>query len=112
MPFPNVAAAEDLQGMYMYLMNYTDASTNPTKRTALIGAFAGMAGMTLAPAILVYSSLDPMIVPTAFGLSCLTFAGATGAALMAPSGKMLKYGPVLGGAILMLLGTQVVGVRR
>eukprot|EP01044_Picomonas_judraskeda_P023973 COSAG03_NODE_6457_length_1057_cov_1.292276_2_plen_41_part_01 len=41
--------------MYMYLQYRTDGSTNPTKRTALIAAFAGMGGMTLAPAILVYS---------------------------------------------------------
>eukprot|EP01043_Picozoa_sp_COSAG02_P035461 COSAG02_NODE_2541_length_8576_cov_3.531202_10_plen_99_part_00 len=97
--------------MYAYLQYYTDANTNPTKRTALIAAFAAMGGMTLAPAILVYSSLDPIIVPAAFALSCLTFAGATGGALMAPRGSMLKFGPVLGGSILMLLGTQVVGVR-
>merc|ERR1719231_218964 len=97
-------------GMYFYLLRYTDESTNPTKRTALIGGFAGMAGMTLAPAILVYSSLDPIIVPTAFALSCLTFAGATGGALMAPRGSMMKYGPVLGGSIFMLLGVQVVGM--
>jgi hypothetical protein len=97
--------------MYYYLLNYTDANTNPTKRTALTAAFAAMGGMTLAPAIMVYSSLDPIIVPAAFALSCLTFAGATGGALMAPRGSMLKFAPVLGGSMLMLLGTQVVGVR-
>ena len=106
-----VCAFNARQGMYFYLMWYTDSSTNPTKRTALIGAFAGMTGMTLAPAILVYSSIDPIIVPTAFALSCLTFAGATGGALMAPKGSMLKYGPVLGGAICCLIGLQLVGVR-
>lgn len=98
--------------MYFYLQYYTDENTNPTKRTALIAGFAGMAGMTLAPAILVYSSLDPIIVPTAFALSCLTFAGATGGALMAPRGSMMKFGPVLGGSLLMLFGVQLVGVRR
>lgn len=103
--------AANAKGLYYYLLNYTDPSTNPTKRTALVATFAALGGMTLAPAVMVYASLDPIIVPTAFALSCMTFAGATGGALMAPKGSMMKFGPVLGGGMLMLFTLQICGVR-
>ena len=68
-------------GTYMYLQMRTDERTNPTKRAALLGACTMFAGMSLTPALVVYSAMDPTIAPVAFGLTCLIFGGSTAGAL-------------------------------
>ena len=78
--------------VYLYLKFRTDQYTNPTKRTLLMGTCAGLTGMALTPMMLFYSSMSPMIVPAAFGMTCLLFGGSTVGALMMPK-KSCVVGP-------------------
>lgn len=94
----------------MYLMYRTDENTNPVLRTGVLALFAGMQGLTLAPAILTFTAVNPLIVPTAFGLTCLMYGGATVGALMAPSRSMLFMAPILGGGAMIMLGVVVLGM--
>jgi hypothetical protein len=52
------------------------------------------------------------MVPTAFGLATFTFAGSTVAALLMPKGNMLKYAPILGGGLFLLIGAGFCNVRQ
>jgi FtsH-binding integral membrane protein len=67
-------------------------------------------GMTAAPLFAMAASISPSIMPTAIGLTTAIFGGASLAAYNMPKGKMLGYGGVLGGALLGLIGLQVVGL--
>lgn len=90
--------------VYLYLKFRTDQYTNPTKRTLLMGTCAGLTGMALTPMMLFYSSMSPMIVPAAFGMTCLLFGGSTVGALMMPKKSLMFLAPILGGGGLMMLG--------
>jgi FtsH-binding integral membrane protein len=85
-------------------------TTNPTTRTALLGTCTALGGMTLTPAMLMYSAVDPTIVPVAFALSCLVFAGSTAGALMMPKRSMMVYAPVLGGGAFIIFGVSLLSM--
>lgn len=88
----------------------TDLTTNPMTRTALLAAMTGFGGMTLAPAMLVYSAVNPTIVPVAFGLSCFVFGGSTLGALMMPKRSLMFLAPVLGGGACVIFGVSLLSI--
>ena len=94
----------------MYLKMKTDQYTNPTTRTLLLGTCAAFGGMSLTPALLMYSSLSPAIVPVAFGLTCLLFGGSTLGALMMPKRSLMFLAPVLGGGALLIFGVSIMAM--
>ena len=125
-------------GTYMYLQMRTDERTNPTKRAALLGACTMFAGMSLTPALVVYSAMDPTIAPVAFGLTCLIFGGSTAGALsehrpphapppppphpasrlsaaracgaVMPKRSLMVLAPVLGGGAMLVFGVSLLSI--
>ena len=103
---------------YMKPIHHTDMVNGvPVYRTSnsplRIGLYAlgcmGL-GLTGAPLFSMAAAISPSIMPTAIGLTTAIFGGASLAAYNMPKGKMLGYGGVLGGALLGLIGLQLVGI--
>jgi FtsH-binding integral membrane protein len=67
-------------------------------------------GCSAAPLLAMASMISPTIIPTALGLTAAIFGGASLAAYRMPKDSMLKYGNVLGGSLLGLIGLQLVGL--
>lgn len=67
-------------------------------------------GVGGAPAIAMASAISPTIVPTCLGLTAAIFGGASLVAYNMKKDSMLRYGGVLGGSLLGLIGLQLVGL--
>lgn len=67
-------------------------------------------GLGAAPLFAYASMISPTIVPTCLGLTAAIFGGASLAAYSMPKDSMLKYGRVLGGSLLGLIGLQLIGL--
>jgi len=67
-------------------------------------------GLSAAPLLAYASMISPSIVPTCLGLTTAIFGGASLAAYSMPKDSMLKYGRVLGGSLLGLIGLQLIGL--
>lgn len=84
-------------------------TTNPqkdseTKRGLLLGSFAFLSGMSIAPICYVAMKMNPMLIPTALGATTAMFGAMSVAALAAPPGAALRMGPPLFGGVLVLGG--------
>ena len=103
---------------YMKPINVTETLNGvpiyKTKNTPLrIGLYAlgsVSLGLTAAPLFAYASALSPSIMPTAIGLTTAIFGGSSLAAYNMPKGRMLGFGGALTGALLGLIGLQVVGL--
>jgi FtsH-binding integral membrane protein len=83
---------------------------NTPLRLGLFGLGVMGLGLTGAPLFAMATAISPSIMPTALGLTTAIFGGASLMAYNMPKGKMLGYGGALGGALLGLIGLQVVGL--
>jgi FtsH-binding integral membrane protein len=70
----------------------------------------GVAGLGLGVAPLFAMVAGTSIIPTALGLTTAIFGGASLMAYTMPKDKMLGFGRVLTGALLGLIGLQLVGI--
>jgi FtsH-binding integral membrane protein len=72
----------------------------------------GVMGLGLggAPLIAIASAVSPTIVPTCLGLTAAIFGGASLMAYNMKKDSMLKYGGVLLGGLLGLIGLQLGGL--
>lgn len=72
----------------------------------------GVLGLGLggAPLIAFASAVNPTVVPTCLGLTAAIFGGASLMAYNMKKDSMLKYGGVLFGSLLGLIGLQVGGL--
>ena len=85
-------------------------SKNSFLRKALYGMGTIGLGLSAAPLMAYASMVNPSIVPTCLGLTTAIFGGASLMAFRMPKDSMLKYGGVLGGSLLGLIGLQLVGL--
>jgi len=88
----------------------TIISKNSFFRKALYGMGTIGLGLSAAPLLAFASMVNPTIIPTCLGLTAALFGGASLAAYRMPKDSMLKYGGVLGGSLLGLVGLQLVGL--
>lgn len=78
-----------------------------------LGVYAlGMAGLGLSasPLFMAANAIDPSIIPTALGITCGIFGGASFAAYSMPKDAMIGYGRILGGSLLGLIAMQLIGL--
>ena len=54
--------------------------------------------------------VSPIILPTAIGLTLGIFGGASLVAYKMPKDKILRYGPVLFGSLIGMIGFDVIGI--
>ncbi len=85
-------------------------SKNSILRQALSGMGTIGLGLSAAPLLAFASAVNPTIVPTCLGLTTAIFGGASLVAYRMPKDSMLKYGGVLGGSLLGLIGLQLGGL--
>jgi len=94
----------------LYMFYQTSPATHSAAyRFGLVGTFAGLTGLSLAPLVATATSMNPMLIPMALGGTGLVFAGAAGAALLAPRASMLKFGTLLGGGSAVMFGAFLFG---
>lgn len=67
-------------------------------------------GLSLAPLLGWVAAVSPSVIPTALGLTGAIFGGASLMAYRMPKDSMLKWGGVLGGSLLGLVGLQLIGL--
>lgn len=73
-------------------------------RKMLYGSFIGCSGLSLAPMLAAYASLNPFLIPTALLTTTTICAGAATYAYYKPKGSMLKLGgPLMGGLMALIL---------
>jgi FtsH-binding integral membrane protein len=80
--------------------------------TSMIG-YSGVSfgmGMVMSPLVTMYNDIDPTIVPTAIGLSALTFAGSSMCAYMRPKGSLLFLGPPMMAALTGFVGMSIISL--
>lgn len=99
-----IAKNEVLNGVPIY------KTSNSPMRLGLYALGTISLGLTAAPLFLMASAISPSILPTAIGITTAIFGGSSLVAYNMPKGKMLGYGGALGGALLGLIGLQVVGL--
>lgn len=85
-------------------------TSNTPMRLGLYALGTVSLGLTAAPLFAYASAISPSILPTAIGITTAIFGGSSLVAYNMPKDKMLGYGGVLGGALLGLIGLQVVGL--
>ena len=85
-------------------------TTNSPLRLGLYALGTISLGLTGAPLFAYATAISPSILPTAIGLTTAIFGGSSLVAYNMPKDKMLGYGGALGGALLGLIGLQVVGL--
>eukprot|EP00041_Stephanoeca_diplocostata_P034705 m.1197107 g.1197107 ORF g.1197107 m.1197107 type:complete len:379 (+) comp24565_c0_seq7:167-1303(+) len=107
---PWIPALASIVPLFMFY-NTTEA-TNPTYRKALVGTFTALSGFSLAPLLSYAVHVNPMLVPMALGGTTLIFLGASGAALLAPRASMLRFGTLLGGGAMVLMGASLFGIGQ
>ena len=83
---------------------------NSLMRQAMFGMGVLGLGLGGAPLLAYASAVNPTIVPTCLGLTAAIFGGASLAAYNMPKDSMLKYGKVLMGSLLGLIGLQLAGL--
>lgn len=83
---------------------------NTPLRKAMFGLGVVGLGVGGAPLIAMASAFNPSIVPTCLGLTAAIFGGASMMAFNMKKDSMLKYGGVLGGSLLGLIGLQLAGL--
>ena len=67
-------------------------------------------GMSGAPMIALASAISPTIVPTCLGITTAIFGGASLMAYNMKKDSMLKFGGILTGSLLGLIGLQLAGL--
>lgn len=67
-------------------------------------------GLSAAPLLAFAGMVNPTIIPTCLGLTTAIFGGASLVAYKMPKDSMLKFGGVLTGSLLGLIGLQLVGM--
>ena len=85
-------------------------SRNSILRQVLYGMGTIGLGLSAAPLMAFASMVNPSILPTCLGLTTAIFGGASLMAYRMPKDSMLKYGGVLGGSLLGLIGLQLIGL--
>jgi len=90
-------------GLAMGLHFTPDNGKNRTTRLGMLLGFAFLTGLGMGPLLDMAIMMNPTLVPSAFMLTSIVFAGFTGAALFAPDGKYLY----LGGSLLSGLSTLI-----
>ncbi len=83
---------------------------NTPLRNAMFGLGVLGLGFGGAPLIAMASAINPSIVPTCLGLTAAIFGGASMMAYNMKKDSMLRYGGVLGGSLLGLIGLQLAGL--
>eukprot|EP00035_Acanthoeca_spectabilis_P030645 m.10290 g.10290 ORF g.10290 m.10290 type:complete len:365 (+) comp4298_c0_seq1:22-1116(+) len=103
-----------LAGLVPLFMFYQTApGTHSTAyRYGLVGTFAALQGMSIAPLVSVALAVNPMLIPMALGGTVLVFGGASLAALLAPRQSMLRFGTILGGASAVLFGFSLLAIGQ
>jgi FtsH-binding integral membrane protein len=67
-------------------------------------------GLSAAPLFAYAMATNPSIIISSLGLTTAIFGGASYAAYSMPRDSMIKYGRVLGGSLLGLIGLQLIGL--
>ena len=83
---------------------------NSPLRLALYGLGTFGLGLTASPLFAMAHAISPSILPTALGITSAIFGGASMAAYNMPKDKMLGYGRLFSGALLGLIGLQLIGL--
>jgi len=106
-PFvPGLLSLVPLMGL-MYTNKHTHSLA---LRTGLYGAFAGLAGWSLAPLLKVALAVSPMAVPQALLITTGLFGTMTALSMLAKPGSALRLGVPLGAGMIMLMLTGVAGM--
>lgn len=85
-------------------------SVNSPLRQAMFGMGVAGLGLSAAPLFMIAASVSPTIIPTCIGLTAAIFGGASMVAYNMKKDSMLRYGKVLGGSLLGLIGLQIIGL--
>merc|ERR1712179_112035 len=93
-------------GLALGLFMTPDNGKNRGMRMGMMLGFAFLTGLGMGPLLQMAIMMNPQLVPSAFMLTSVIFAGFTGAALFAPDGKNLYLGGTLlsGLSSLLFLG--------
>lgn len=88
----------------------TIRTVNSPLRQAMFGLGVLGLGLGSAPLLAIATAVSPSIVPTCLGLTTAIFGGASLVAYNMKKDSMLRYGGVLGGSLLGLIGLQLAGL--
>lgn len=83
---------------------------NDIKRILTYGLGVLSLGFSASPFFLYTQMISPSIIPSAIGITCGIFGGASAFAYMLPKDKMLGYGKILMGSLLGLIGMNLIGI--
>lgn len=83
-------------------------SVNSPARKFLYGSFVGCTGLMMSPVLAHYCMLNPLIIPTALGITAGICSGASLYAYVKPKGSLLWLGGPLMGCLLSLVGVQLI----